>query len=112
MAETKHALVILRRSGKPWRLNSGIGGQDYWMDAVDLTAAYFHVLALIRTEMQSAGRDWDEPWQLLVDGAVRVESKLSALASSWGQDLQAREAGAREMARANHTPAWLLEANR
>lgn len=112
MAETKHALVILRRSGKPWRLNSGIGGQDYWMDANDLEAAYFQILAQVRTEMQSAGGNWDAPWQLLVDGAVRVDSKLADIAWTWGQDLQAREAGAREMARANHTPAWLLEANR
>lgn len=88
----KHNFTVIRKSGR----TSWHGDTEYRT-----------VLDLVYADFRTAGRNWDAPNMLLMDGKVVVESGFADMAWKYGERRRELFLGLEEAIEAEFTPDWL-----
>ena len=88
----KHNFTIIRYSG-----------HTSWHGDTEYRA----ILDLVYADFRTAGRNWDAPNMLLMDGKVVVESGFADMAWKYGERRRELFLGLEEAIEAEFTPDWL-----
>lgn len=94
--------VVMRKSGAIMHFKDGLGGPKG-----HTAGGYLYILNQIAEESGQAGRDYDVPHKLFLNGVEVVSGGLYSLASGYSRDCRNASKAAADEVKRMHAPAWV-----
>lgn len=102
MTKKANVYVVMRKSGAIMHFKDGLGGPRG-----HTAGGYLYILSEIANESSQAGRDYDVPHKLFLNGVEVISGGLYSMATEYTRDQRNAENAARDEVMRMHAPAWV-----